>query len=113
MTALPSRQSPCLETSPPKCRQTDCRAGQLASTLMSDLSTKGSGMNSTNLAPEVRIALLRASGVPINVADEKRVADSVGASVKALAVAVQGSLFDTEPLTFDVTLARLAREPQR
>ena len=113
MTSLPSLQSHCLGTSPPDSRQTHCSAAQLASTLTAVLSTKGSEMRSTNLASEVRIVLLRASGVPISAADEKRVADSVGASVKALAAAVEGSLFDTEPQTFDVTLARLARETKR
>ena len=70
-------------------------------------------MTSSSLAPGARIELLRASGVPVSPADEKRVADSVRASVAALDAAVQGSLFDTEPQTFDVTLARLARESRR
>jgi hypothetical protein len=47
-------------------------------------------------------------GVPISEADEKRVSDSVAASLKSLDDAVKGSLFDTEPQTFDVVMKRLA-----
>ena len=56
-----------------------------------------------------RIVLLRASGVPVNEADAKRVEDSVGASLEALDRAVTGSLFDTEPQTFDATPGKLAK----
>ena len=59
-----------------------------------------------------RLALLRATGVPISHADEKRVGDSVAASLKSLDRAVTGSLFDTEPQTFDVTLRKLAKPVQ-
>ncbi len=51
---------------------------------------------------EERLALLRRSGVPVTAADEKRVGDSVAASLKALASAVEGSLF------FDTTMRKLA-----
>jgi hypothetical protein len=57
---------------------------------------------------EERLALLRRSGVAITAADEKRVGDSVAASLKALASAVDGSLFDTEPQSFDTTMRKLA-----
>ncbi len=57
---------------------------------------------------EERLALLRRSGVPVTAADEKRVGDSVAASLKALASAVEGSLFDTEPQSFDTTMRKLA-----
>jgi hypothetical protein len=60
---------------------------------------------------EARLALLRASGVPISAADEQRVAESVKVSLQALDGAVRGSLFDTEPQTFDVVMRKLAREP--
>jgi hypothetical protein len=57
---------------------------------------------------EERLALLRRSGVPLTTADEKRVGDSVAASLQALASAVDGSLFDTEPQSFDTTMRKLA-----
>ena len=57
---------------------------------------------------EERLALLRRSGVTGPAADEKRVGDSVAASLKALASAVEGSLFDTEPQAFDTTMRKLA-----
>lgn len=57
---------------------------------------------------EERLALLRRSGVPVTAADEKRVGDSVAASLKSLAAAVSGSLFDTEPQSFDTTMRKLA-----
>ena len=56
-----------------------------------------------------RLALLRATGVPVSAADEKRVSDSIEASLKSLDAAVQGSLFDTEPQTFDVVMRALAK----
>lgn len=65
-------------------------------------------MKSTNACLQERWALLRMTGVPVSAADEKRVGDSISASLTALDRAVQGSLFDTEPQTFDVTLRRLA-----
>ncbi len=55
-----------------------------------------------------RLAILRATGVPISAADEKRVGDSITASLKSLEAAVQGSLFDTEPQTFDMVMRKLA-----
>ena len=56
-----------------------------------------------------RVALPREAGVPMAAADEARVGESVAASLAALDAAVAGSLFDTEPQTFDVTLRKLAR----
>jgi hypothetical protein len=58
---------------------------------------------------EARVALVRAAGVQVSEADAKRVAESVGGSLKALDKAVTGSLFDTEPQTFDDTLRKLAK----
>jgi len=65
-------------------------------------------MKIESAAVEERLALLRRSGVPVTAADEKRVGDSVAASLKALASAVDGSLFDTEPQSFDTTMRKLA-----
>lgn len=64
--------------------------------------------SSVSPTPQERLAILRATGVPISAADEKRVSDSVVASLKSLDAAVQGSLFDTEPQTFDVVMRKLA-----
>lgn len=65
-------------------------------------------MDLRNSCPIGRLELLRSVGVPISEADEKRVADSVAASLASLVDAVQGSLFDTEPQTFDVVMKKLA-----
>ena len=65
--------------------------------------------SSASPTPQERIAILRATGVPISAADEKRVTDSIVASLKSLDAAVQGSLFDTEPQTFDVVMRKLAK----
>jgi len=51
--------------------------------------------------PKVRLMLARSSGVPISAADEARITASVQASLEALARAVPGTLFDTEPAHFD------------
>ena len=59
-----------------------------------------------------RVELVRKSGVPMSNADDKRVADSIAASLVALDKAVNGSLFDTEPQTFDVVARRLAQAPK-
>ena len=56
-----------------------------------------------------RLQLLKAAGVAVSEADERRVQQSVEVSLAALDAAVKGSLFDTEPQTFDVALRRLAR----
>jgi hypothetical protein len=53
--------------------------------------------------------MVRAAGVQVSEADAKRVAESVGGSLKALDKAVTDSLFDTEPQTFDATLRKLAK----
>lgn len=50
---------------------------------------------------KARLTLARESGVPISAADEARITASVQASLEALASAVSGSLFDTEPAHFD------------
>lgn len=57
-----------------------------------------------------RIAILRATGVPVTSADEARVGDSIAASLRALDAAVKDLLFDTEPQTLDVTLRELAND---
>ena len=59
-----------------------------------------------------RIALLRASGVPLSDFDIKRVEDVTAAALQALDEAVKGTLFDTEPQTVDVVLRKLARPGQ-
>jgi len=56
-----------------------------------------------------RLQLLRSAGVAVSEADAGRVLQSVPASLAALDEAVKGSLFDTEPQTFDVVLRTLAR----
>ncbi len=56
-----------------------------------------------------RLALVRAAGVSVSEADGKRVSQSVRVSLAALQAAVTGTLFDTEPQTFDVTLRKLAK----
>ena len=60
----------------------------------------------------IRVALLRASGVPVSDADVKRVEESLATSLKALEDAVQGSLFDTEPQAFEVVMRKLAKPRQ-
>lgn len=55
-----------------------------------------------------RVALVRNAGVTVSEADARRVSDSVRGSLAALEAAVSGSLFDTEPQTFDVALRKLA-----
>ncbi|MBS0241057.1 MAG: hypothetical protein JSS20_02690 [Proteobacteria bacterium] len=59
---------------------------------------------------EERLALVRATGVPVSSADEERISDAIAASLKALASAAPGSLFDTEPQTFDIVMKALADE---
>jgi hypothetical protein len=56
-----------------------------------------------------RVDLLRAAGISVSEADAERVSLSVRASLAALQAAVSGSLFDTEPQTFDVTLRKLSK----
>jgi hypothetical protein len=58
-------------------------------------------MSKPTVDPKVRLALARESGVPITAADEARITASIQASLDALARAVHGSLFDTEPAHFD------------
>lgn len=64
---------------------------------------------SSGTSSKHRLELLRASGIAISDADEKRALQSVEASLAALNAAVSSSLFDTEPGTFDVALRRLAK----
>ena len=54
-----------------------------------------------------RTDLVRQTGVAVSVADEKRINQTVEASLKSLESAVRGSLFDTEPQSFDVEMRRL------
>jgi hypothetical protein len=63
--------------------------------------------------PKQRLTLLREAGVAVSAADERRVGDSIAATLKSLDKAVQGSLFDTEPQTFDVVMRNLARAVRR
>lgn len=63
----------------------------------------------SNSVDQQRIALLRVAGVAVSEADTQRVTQSVQVSLAALEKAVKGSLFDTEPQTFDVVLRKLAR----
>lgn len=56
-----------------------------------------------------RLQILRAASVEVSASDEQRVLQSVQMSLAALDAAVKGSLFDTEPQTFDVILRKLAR----
>ena len=56
-----------------------------------------------------RVALVSNAGVTVSEADARRVSDSVRGSLAALEAAVSGSLFDTEPQTFDVALRKLAK----
>ena len=66
-------------------------------------------MDTENPNLKQRIMILRDTGVPVSAADEKRVGDSIAASLKSLDAAVKGSLFDTEPQLFDVALRKLAK----
>jgi hypothetical protein len=59
--------------------------------------------------PKDQLELLRASGIAVSEADEKRVLPSVEAARAALNAAVKSSLFDTEPSTFDVALRKLSK----
>ena len=68
-------------------------------------------MDDPKLSLKARIDILRATGIPVSEADVGRVSEALAASLKALDRAVQGSLFDTEPQTFDVVLRKLAKEP--
>ena len=70
-------------------------------------------MDSGKLCLQERLALLRMTGVPMSAADDRRVGDSISASLTSLDKAVQVTLFDTEPQTFDVVLRRLANGGQR
>lgn len=54
-----------------------------------------------------RSDLVRQAGVAVSVADEKRINQTVEASLKSLEGAVRSSLFDTEPQSFDVEMRRL------
>jgi hypothetical protein len=54
-----------------------------------------------------RVELVRQAGVAVSAADEKRIGATVAASLKSLNDAVKGSLFDTEPQSFDVEMRRL------
>lgn len=56
-----------------------------------------------------RLEILRSAGIAVSEADEQRVSHSVQVSLASLDAAVKGSLFDTEPQTFDVVLRKLAR----
>ncbi|HEX4892605.1 MAG TPA: hypothetical protein VFV47_04905 [Hyphomicrobiaceae bacterium] len=55
-----------------------------------------------------RLAIVRATGVPLSKADEERISASVAGSLKALDAAVPGSLFDTEPLHFERVMRELS-----
>jgi len=58
---------------------------------------------------ERRLELLQSAGIAVDAADKKRVAQSVSVSLAALDAAVKGSLFDTEPQTYDIVMRKLAR----
>ncbi|MEZ5852761.1 MAG: hypothetical protein R3D68_19180 [Hyphomicrobiaceae bacterium] len=59
---------------------------------------------------EERLALVKATGLSMNAADDKRVGDSVRASLMALDAVASGSMFDTEPLHFERALKAHARK---
>ncbi len=59
---------------------------------------------------EERLALVKATGLPMSPADDQRVGDSVRASLAALANVADGSMFDTEPLHFERALKALTRK---
>jgi hypothetical protein len=56
-----------------------------------------------------RVELIREAGVTVSASDEKKVTATVAAALGSLNQAVSGSLFDTEPQTFDIELRRLRR----
>lgn len=56
-----------------------------------------------------RMQLLRSAQIPLDNADLKRAEQSLAVSLASLDAAVKGSLFDTEPQSFDVVLRRLVR----
>lgn len=59
--------------------------------------------------PNDQLELLRASGIAVSEADEKRALQSVQVSLAALDAAVKSSLFDTGPSAFDVVLRKLSK----
>jgi hypothetical protein len=65
-------------------------------------------MSQNRFAIEERIGMLRAAGVIVSAADEKRIRDSITGSLTALNAAVKGSLFGTEPQHFDRVLREAA-----
>lgn len=60
-----------------------------------------------------RLALVKAAGVPVNAADEKRITDSIAGAIKSLDAAVPGSIFDSEPANLDRLFAAEARRTKR
>jgi hypothetical protein len=66
-------------------------------------------MPASNSTASARLAIMRASGVPVSSGDAKRIEESVTASLEALDSAIKGSLFDTEPQNFDLVLRKLAK----
>lgn len=60
-----------------------------------------------------RLALVKAAGVPVNGADEKRISDSIAGALKSLDAAVPGSIFDTEPANLERLFAAEARRAKR
>ena len=70
-------------------------------------------MSSSTIDVKDRVALAHASGVPMSAEDDKRVGESVATALRALEAAVNGSLFDTEPQTFEVVMRKLADEARR
>jgi hypothetical protein len=76
--------------------------------VIGDMCERGATMSEKNELSD-RIRLLRSAGIAFDDAVVKRVEQSLAVSLAALDSAVKGSLFDTEPQTFDVVLRRLAR----
>lgn len=75
--------------------------------------TKQSKAKPDGDAMATRLALVKAAGVPVNAADEKRITDSIAAAIKSLDAAVPGTIFDSEPANLDRLFAAEARRAKR
>jgi hypothetical protein len=84
------------------------RARNACNEVIGDVYERGATMSDESDVTG-RIQLLRSARIPLDEADLKRVEQSLAVSLASLDAAVKGSLFDTEPQSFDVVLRRLAR----
>lgn len=59
---------------------------------------------------DLRPAIASGQGIPVSDADAQRIADLATGGEEALAKALSGTLFDTEPAHFDRFLQQSAKE---